>query len=633
MLATDLNSYNTIHTNHLSEWEDSGVDREITVNAIQSHKDGREVDELLSRNTNRRWKHSNHLVPGWSVRGVDPQTGEPTLLGIQYKPDNPPVGDDGKARKYLGASGYEATPLFLDTGEPNYWNRVLENPNIPIIITEGAKKAGCGLSNGVATISLPGVNCGLKEGQLKPQLEAFCQPGRSIYLAFDSDIIRKWQVQHALKKLGECLNAKGTVSVYVMQWSQEDGKGLDDYLCGFLPRRRPKQLQQLMESAIPFAKWAKKSRMSKTEKFVYIRHIWGNRTRLNVRTREIEIDGEPTRTEHFYLNLLENHIECSKTLACDAIEWLAQKYQYDPVKEHLDSIRGGRKVNIDHLATQYFGVDKNDPLLPLYNSYLKRWLIAAVKRVYEPGCKFDNALILKGKQGIGKSLSLRILGGEFFTDTIHDCRDKDHILALHRHWICEIAEIECAIAGKRASGEVKDFFSKQVDVVRAPYARKHELLRRRTVVAGTTNEDEFLQDATGNRRFWVIPVGQINLKKLKQNRDAIWAAAITAYEAGEDCDLTTEEQELQNEANREYEISDPWDARVEQYAQNLSEVSNAEILTNCLKLDTIQQTRREQMRVSRIFQRLGWESVRSYFNGIRQRCYRPPTPWTPEPAT
>ncbi|MGC9505612.1 VapE domain-containing protein [Baaleninema sp.] len=633
MLATDLNSFNHIHTNHLSEWEDSGVDREITVNAIQSHKDGREVDELLSRNTKRRWKHSKHLVPGWSVRGVDPHTGEPTLLGVQYKPDNPPVGDDGKARKYLGASGYEAVPLFLDTGEPDYWKRVLENPSIPVIITEGAKKAGCGLSNGVATISLPGVNCGLKEGQLKPQLEAFCQAGRSIYLAFDSDIIQKWQVRHALKRLGERLNAQKTLSVYVMQWSQEDGKGLDDYLCQFTAEQRPKHLQRLMQTAIPFTKWVRKTKMSKTEKFVYIQQLWGHRTRLNVRSRAIEIDGNPTRTEHFYLELLNDHIDCTKSLGCDAIEWLAHQNEYDPVKDYLESIRGGRKVNIDHLAAQYFGVHKKNPLLPLYNSYLKGWLIAAVKRVYEPGCKFDNALILKGKQGIGKSLSLRTLGGEFFTDTVHDCRDKDHILALHRHWICEIAEIECAIAGKRASGEVKDFFSKQVDVVRAPYARKHEALPRRTVVAGTTNEDEFLQDATGNRRFWVIPVGQINLKKLRQNRDAIWAAAIEAYEAGEDCDLTLAEQELQNEANKEYEISDPWDARVEEYAQHREEVSNAEILTKCLKLDTIQQTRREQMRVSRIFQRLGWESVRAYFNGIRQRCYRPPTPWTPEPAT
>ena len=633
MLGTDLNSFNTIHSNHLSEWEDSGVDHEITVHAIQSHKDEREVDELLSRNTKRRWKHSKHLVPGWSVRGVDPQTGEPTLLGVQYKPDNPPVDDNGKIRKYLGASGYETAPLFLDTGESDYWKKVLEDPTIPVIITEGAKKAGCGLSNGVTTISLPGVNCGAKDGKLKPQLEAFCQPGRPIYLAFDADILHKWQVRHALKLLGRLLTAASTIKLHVMHWPIEDGKGLDDYLCQFSRSQRPKQLQRLMSGATPFKSWLRHNKMSRSQQLAYIRQVWGDRTRLNVRTQQIEIDGEPTRPEFFYLELLTNHMDCSKTLGYDSIEWLAHNNQYDPVKDYLESVRKGRKVNIDHLATQYFGVDKKDPHLKLYNAYFKQWLVAAAKRVYEPGYKFDNALILKGDQGIGKSLSLRILGGEFFTDTVHDCRDKDHILALHRHWICEIAEIECAIAGKRASGEVKDFFSKQVDVVRAPYARTHQKLPRRTVVAGTTNEDEFLQDATGNRRFWVVPVGQINLNKLRQNRDAIWAAAIAAYEEGENCDLTIEEQQLQNQANKEYEISDPWDARVEEYAQSCEEVSNAEILTKCLKLNTIQQTRREQMRVSRIFQRLGWKSVRAYFNGIRQRCYQAPHPWTPEPAT
>lgn len=188
--------------------------------------DPSEVDELLNRNADRRWKHSDHLVPAWAVAGIDPQTEERWLKGVQIKPDTPVINADGKTQKYLSSSGYDTAPLFLDNGTPGYWPNILQDRSLPILITEGAKKAACLLSLNYAAVSLPGIWNGQIKGRLVPSIQQISGLGRKTYLVFDSDQITKPQVQQALDRLGRLLVAEGCV-VYVVTWDAQY-KGIDD---------------------------------------------------------------------------------------------------------------------------------------------------------------------------------------------------------------------------------------------------------------------------------------------------------------------------------------------------------------------------------------------------------------------
>lgn len=178
-----------IDKKHWDEWIISGVNEKIIAKNVRTIKDALEVDKLLNRNNKSRWKHSNNLTPAWAVSGVDPQTGESTLLGVQVKPDTPILNKQGKLQKYLSASDYQLAPLFLDTGVEGFWQEIINDKSKPIIITEGAKKAAAGLSIDYITISVPGVSTCRKDGRLHDLLKLFIGFGRTCYLCFDNDIV------------------------------------------------------------------------------------------------------------------------------------------------------------------------------------------------------------------------------------------------------------------------------------------------------------------------------------------------------------------------------------------------------------------------------------------------------------
>ncbi|MEO1182520.1 MAG: DUF3854 domain-containing protein, partial [Cyanobacteria bacterium J06636_28] len=201
---------NNLNSPHFLEWESSGVSAEIIERNVWTIDDAWEVDQLLNRNSKRRWKHSDQMVPCWAVAGVDPKTGERSYRGVQIKPDTPLIDErTQKPRKYFGASKTPSSPLFLEMVDHQYWPKLITDMTSPIIITEGAKKAGAVLSQGLPCISLPGVATGGKLSRLKPELELFARYGRSIYLAFDRDIVSKRQVRNALHNLGRMLAEKG----------------------------------------------------------------------------------------------------------------------------------------------------------------------------------------------------------------------------------------------------------------------------------------------------------------------------------------------------------------------------------------------------------------------------------------
>ncbi|BAB77438.1 VapE domain-containing protein (plasmid) [Anabaena sp. FACHB-709] len=358
------------------------------------------------------------------------------------------------------------------------------------------------------------------------------------------------------------------------------------------------------------------------QKLNAIRAVWGSRLRWNMLKKQVELDGKRLPLDRIDLKVaIDVHIDISKEQAKSVVLELALANSYSPVVEYLQSVER-RYPNVDvslldKLAERYFGT--NDPL---HAALMKRTLIAAVARAFEPGCKHDEITILQGKQKSLKSTFWEILAGEeFFTDDLNGT-EKDEVLKISQYWILEYAEFENSYKKKDVS-QLKAFLSRKKDSMRRPYGTDIEDFPRPSILVGTTNLDEFLYDPTGERRFWVIKVlfKKIPIKMLQQERDLIWAAAVAAYRNGEQWRLTEVEDEWLDAANKQYQSTDTWEEAVMAWAELQKEVSVGEILSDVLKIELAKQSKAEQNRVAAILRSHGW--TRGDRKRVNGRLIRP----------
>ncbi|NEZ61011.1 VapE domain-containing protein [Adonisia turfae] len=356
----------------------------------------------------------------------------------------------------------------------------------------------------------------------------------------------------------------------------------------------------------------------------YIEQRYLSRLRFNEFTKDIELDKKPLDLGDFRVRLaVDNNLDVRLDNLGLILKSLAEKNPFHPVKDYLSQcVEQHTDTQIlQEFAQRYFGCPE-----PIYNIFLKRTLIAAVARIFEPGCKVDTALILQGKQGYRKSTFFKLLAGEDYFDDSLGAIDKDEKLKLHQTWFAEWAELESVFKRKDIS-LTKAFLSSSVDVIRPPYGKQPQRMKRQAIIVGTTNQDEFLSDSTGNRRFWVIPVKQpIDVAQLRQERDLIWGAAVALYQAGEQWWLTAAEEQQAQELAKDYLTTDPWQSRIETYLieARLTKVNVTEVLNNCFEIDPSQQTKSHQMRVAECLKRLSWESAQKKHHGKRQRVWVKP---------
>ena len=336
------------------------------------------------------------------------------------------------------------------------------------------------------------------------------------------------------------------------------------------------------------------------------RHF-GKRIRLNTLSKRIEIDGKPVSLDRVRLQLAIRHgvlVRSSREDVQDILTEIAVENQYSPIQEYLNSLPVASDTSIlDTLVQRYFGIEGE-----LYTKFIRKTLIGAVKRAFEPGCKMDTVLILQGPQGFRKSTFFKILAGkQYFDDSLGTVSDKDERLKLHRAWLIEWAELE-SIFKRRDVSATKGFLSSGTDAIRPPYCRDTEDFDRPSIIVATTNKQEFLADETGNRRFWVIPVKQkIDTKLLRQERDKIWAAAMLAYRSGEEPYLDFGNDEEKAELlTEDFQTSDPWEDVILNYIEHRDYVRLSDLL-NHLQVDLSRQERSHQMRCSAILKKMGWE--------------------------
>lgn len=225
----------------------------------------------------------------------------------------------------------------------------------------------------------------------------------------------------------------------------------------------------------------------------------------------------------------------------DAIVYTHEQNAFHPIREYLNVLKWDGAERLDTLFIDYLGSSDT----PYIRAVTRKAFTAAVARVYEPGCKYDYMPVLIGKQGIGKSHILSVMGGIWFSDSITTISGKEGYEALHGSWIIEMAELTAT--RKQEVESIKQFISKREDRYRKAYARRVSDNPRQCVFFGTTNDDEFLRDYTGNRRFWPIDT-DINKKRkdlfkdlTEAERDQIWAEAVVRYKRRELLYLETNE--------------------------------------------------------------------------------------------
>ena len=216
------------------------------------------------------------------------------------------------------------------------------------------------------------------------------------------------------------------------------------------------------------------------------------------------------------------------------------------VERYLKGLKWDGVHRVDTLLSDYLGADDT----PYTRAVMRKSLCAAVSRGLVGGVKFDYMPIFTGPQGIGKSTFLAALGKEWFSDSLTTFEGKEAAELIQGTWINEVGELTAMT--KQETSAVKQFLSKTEDIYRAAYGRRTEKYPRRCVFFGTSNDTEFLKDATGNRRFWPVDVGVHPAKKsvwedLPSEVDQIWAEAYTYWILGETLHLPKELEEMAQE--------------------------------------------------------------------------------------
>jgi predicted P-loop ATPase len=357
-----------------------------------------------------------------------------------------------------------------------------------------------------------------------------------------------------------------------------------------------------------------------------IQDVFGERLRFNDLLTEVELDGRCFDPATAKLELVVTHRQnlkgCREDIS-DCVLKIAKENSYSPVAEYLERVWQEHGGNDDLLA----GVAERhlNTADPVHQTLVKRFLIGAAARAFSPGCKHDCALILQGPQGYGKSTFFKILASEqWFDDSLGSSSDKDEKLKLHRSWVVEWAELE-TIFRRRDVSQVKAFMSSAIDILRPPFGRSIETLKRASVIVGTTNQTQFLADTTGNRRFWVVPIkAPLDLVKLSAERDRIWAAAVALYKAGDQWWLTADENRAVDENRAQYEAADPWLHPIQEYVEEMPAVSTEAILTNALELEKSKHNSGHARRVADIMRQLGWEQTNHpvSHNGTKKRVWK-----------
>jgi putative DNA primase/helicase len=327
----------------------------------------------------------------------------------------------------------------------------------------------------------------------------------------------------------------------------------------------------------------------------------------------------------------------------EAVRMVAYRHRYHPVREYLKALEWDKTPRLaTWLRKACLEEDEWDDKAPLQR-YLARvgtfFVMAMCARVMTPGCKFDYMLILEGAQGMRKSTLLRILAGDWFADTGLVLGDKDSYQQLQGIWLYEIPELDAF--SKADVMKIKAYVASQEDYFRASFDRRAAKYPRQLVFAGTTNEDHYLTDPTGNRRFWPVRVTRrVDTDWVQSVRDQLLAEAMARLARGarmfpppdEELDLFVPQQQARAVENAiesavaRYLYPPAGASGANSDGDLVEEISLVSLLGKVgIGLEKLGPGRFHEKQAAAALRRLGWTEGRSSQPG-RPRVYRRPKP-------
>lgn len=334
----------------------------------------------------------------------------------------------------------------------------------------------------------------------------------------------------------------------------------------------------------------------------------------------------------------------------EAIQTVANTQRWHPIREWLTSLKWDQKPRLDKWLVHVLG-ETPESITPATMEYLglvgRYWLQGMVWRVMEPGCKFDYCPVLEGAGGLRKSTLVEVLASAgYFADTPFDMsRGKEAQEQVQGVWLYEIAEL--AALSKADVNAIKAFISSRVDRYRAAYAATVEAYARQCVLVGTTNEDTYLKDRTGNRRWWPVPVRhQINTEWVQRWREQLFAEAFALYLQGVSYTPTGDQERRLFQPMQESRLVEtavesqlmavltrsPGATGIFEAVHVDAEFLTIAQLVTALGVDAAKSTPGLETQIRGWLKQMGWGKDKKQIKGVRANGYTRPKQWPPKDA-
>lgn len=301
----------------------------------------------------------------------------------------------------------------------------------------------------------------------------------------------------------------------------------------------------------------------------------------------------------------------SLEVAHEAVRHIANQSPFHPLKEWLEGLKWDGEERVERWLSTFLGATDDD----YHRNVGTMFLVAMVARIFQPGCQADYMLVLEGGQGELKSQACRALAGsEYFSDALPSLGSDDVRTAAHLRgkWLVEISELSAF--SKADAALLKSFITRQVEKFIPKFGRMETIEPRQCCFIGTTNDDTYLKDETGGRRFWPVRCGAIKLGELRRARDQLFAEAISLWQDGRHWwpDRAFEKEHIEPVQGARLWV-DAWDDPIREYLTSLTlkETSISQVASIALSFDKPRLGLPEQKRIAALLRQQGWELHRS----------------------
>ncbi len=354
----------------------------------------------------------------------------------------------------------------------------------------------------------------------------------------------------------------------------------------------------------------------------------GDTPMLNVRSQGIHCKGREftaDEVENLYLYLSRGELNWPKRLTADTFITLGADTPFDPVQIYIGNLKAKPLPNEqwERLDQWLFNIDD-----AITARFMQRFAVAAIARVFQPGCLVRQVPVLLGAQGIGKTqLGRALFSDQWYGDGISSRMDVDDVTLMALCWGVEFAEFD-GFTRKTSAERLKAFISRTTDLCRRKYGKGTERIPRRSVFWGTANRSP-LVDRTGSTRFCLIPLGEEMLpyERVRLGRDAFWARALAAYRDGFQWFSTESELDEIVSRNAGYDMPDPWEELIRDIVLRRSGAAYIELQDVYRELDIGAERWNGQnaKRITELMADLGWRKARRRIDGQRVNAFFPPS--------